>query len=76
MKKTSLRWKTVNFLFLMVTLAFAIGLILCAIFATRFFVNVKQQALQVLYEKMNSGKDPEELSKILSYAKKKPFHYL
>lgn len=37
MKKTSLRWKTVNLLFILVALAFVIGFVLCAIFSTRFY---------------------------------------
>ncbi len=61
MKKTSLRWKTVNFLFIMVALAFVIGLVLCAIFSTRFFVRVKQSSMKELYEKMNSEGAPEEV---------------
>ena len=61
MRKTSLRWKTVNLLFILVALAFVIGFVLCAIFSTRFFVSVKQRSMKELYEKMNSGRTVEEL---------------
>ena len=61
MKKTSLRWKTVNLLFILVALAFVIGFVLCAIFSTRFFVSVKQRSMKDLYEKMNSGETKEEI---------------
>ena len=54
MKKTSLRWKTANFLFILVALTFVVGIVLCAIFSTRYFVNIKQRSLVELYEKMNS----------------------
>ena len=55
MRKASLRWKTVNFLFVVVALAFVIGIVLCAIFSTSFFVNLKQRSMLELYEKLNSG---------------------
>ena len=63
MRKTSLRWKTVNFLFIMVALTFVVGIILCAIFSTRFFVNIKQRSLVELYEKMNSQIPEEKLER-------------
>lgn len=45
----------------MVALAFVIGLVLCAIFSTRFFVRVQQKAMRELYESLNSGKEESEL---------------
>lgn len=60
MKKTSLRWKTVNFLFIMVALTFVVGIVFCAVFSTRFFVNIKQRSLIELYEKMNADLPEEE----------------
>lgn len=54
MKRTSLRWKTVNFLFIMVALAFFIGIILCVVFSSQFFTNYKQNRLKELFTMMNS----------------------
>ena len=62
MKKTSLRWKTVTFLLVLVALAFIIGIVLCAVFSTRFFVSLKQRSLVDLYEMMNSDIPSEELA--------------
>ncbi|MBR3309123.1 MAG: HAMP domain-containing histidine kinase [Lachnospiraceae bacterium] len=61
MKKTSLRWKTVNMLFVLVALAFVIGFVLCTIFSTRFFVSVKQRSMKELYELLNSDRAREEV---------------
>lgn len=62
MRKTSLRWKTVNVLFIVVALMFVIGLVLCVIFSTRFFVGVKQRSLIELYEELNSDAPAEMLA--------------
>lgn len=66
MKKTSLRWKTVNFLFIMVALAFVIGIILCVVFSSRYFTNYRQNRLKDLFETMNSNEFNEETSFALS----------
>lgn len=55
MKRTSLRWKTANVLFLMVTLAFVLGIVLCVIFSSRYFVSLKQRSMQDLYAALNEG---------------------
>ncbi len=60
MKRTSLRWKTVNFLFIMVALAFFIGIILCVVFSSHFFTNYKQNRLRELFIQMNSAEYSEE----------------
>ena len=48
--KYSIRRKTVAYIILLIILAFALGLTLCAVFATRYYTEVIQEKMRNAYD--------------------------